>query len=139
MSPKIFINPGHGRPDPGAVGTSGLTEAEVCFCVGNGAADYLRQAGYEVMVLQSDDLGGVIRKANSWGADLFLSVHCNSFNLASANGTADALPSNEQQGAKTSPKTPESAYQRVWFGESGSKTPNRSWSAQSNRYAGGIS
>ena len=104
MSPKIFINPGHGRPDPGAVGTSGLTEAEVCFCVGNGAADYLRQAGYEVMVLQSDDLGGVIRKANSWGADLFLSVHCNSFNLASANGTETLYHPTSSKGLKLAQK-----------------------------------
>ena len=104
MSPKIFINPGHGRPDPGAVGASGLTEAEVCFYVGNGAADYLRKAGYEVMVLQSDDLGGVIRKANGWGADVFLSIHCNSFHQPQANGTETLYHPTSSSGLKLAQK-----------------------------------
>lgn len=84
---KIFINPGHGNPDPGAVGQTGLQEKDVVFAVGNLAADYLRKVGYEVLVLQSDDLNGVIRKANESGADLFVSIHCNSFSNQQANGT----------------------------------------------------
>ena len=84
---KIFINPGHGQPDPGAVGPSGLTEAEVALSVGDRAAEYLREVGYKVRVLQSDYLGSVIQDANVWDADLFLSIHCNSFDRPSANGT----------------------------------------------------
>lgn len=84
---KIFINPGHGDPDPGAVGSTGLLEKDVVFAVGNLAADYLRAVGYEVLVLQSDDLNGVIRKANESGAGLFVSLHCNSFANPQANGT----------------------------------------------------
>lgn len=104
MSPKIFINPGHGRPDPGAIGATGLRESEVCFYVGNGAADYLRQVGYEVMVLQSDDLSGVIRKANGWGADLFLSIHCNSFSQSQANGTETLYHPASSKGLKLAQK-----------------------------------
>ena len=104
MSPKIFINPGHGRPDPGAVGATGLRESEVCFYVGNGAADYLRAAGYEVMVLQSDDLSGVIRKANGWGADVFLSIHCNSFHQPQANGTETLYHPASSKGLKLAQK-----------------------------------
>lgn len=85
--PKIFINPGHGTPDPGAVGPSHLKEKDVVFFVGNRAADYLRAVGYEVLVLQSDDLNGVIQKANASGSDLFVSIHCNSFTSPQANGT----------------------------------------------------
>ena len=44
---KIYINPGHGAPDPGAVNpVTGLQEKDVCFAVGNLAADYLRQFTY---------------------------------------------------------------------------------------------
>ena len=84
---KIYINPGHGRPDPGAVGPSGLTEESVAALVGDRVAHYLKVAGHEVRLWQNDNLGGVIRDANAWGADLFLSIHCNSFGVSSANGT----------------------------------------------------
>ena len=47
----------------------------------------MEQAGYEVMLLQSDNLIGetpdlpcVCGEANAWGADLFLSIHCNACN-----------------------------------------------------------
>ena len=84
---KIFINPGHGSPDPGAIGPSGLQEKDVVFEVGNLAADYLRAVGYEVLVLQSNYLRGVIDKANDVGADLFISIHCNSVATPQAHGT----------------------------------------------------
>ena len=31
---KIYVNPGHGDPDPGAVGSSGLLEKDVALAVG---------------------------------------------------------------------------------------------------------
>ncbi|TWH45883.1 N-acetylmuramoyl-L-alanine amidase [Sporomusa sp. KB1] len=83
---KIFINQGHapnGTPDPGAVGPSGLRESDVTFDVGNIAADYLRAAGCEVMVYQSDSLQDICDQANDWGADAVVSIHCNSFSETS--------------------------------------------------------
>ena len=47
---------------------------------------YLKNAGCEVMRLQSDNLNGetpvypnVCKTANDWGADIFVSLHCNAF------------------------------------------------------------
>lgn len=55
---KVFINPGH-MPgvDPGAVNpTSGLKECDVALAVGKLVEYYLKNAGCEVMRLQSDNL-----------------------------------------------------------------------------------
>lgn len=88
---KIFINPGHspdGRPDPGASNAlTGLRECDVALLISNKVADYLRAVGYEVMVLQSNSLSEVVNASNAWGADLFVSIHCNSFGDWSVKGT----------------------------------------------------
>lgn len=79
---RIFINPGHapnGQPDPGACGC-GLRECDITLDVSNKVKYYLEAVGYEVCVMQSDDLAAVTNIANEWGADLFISPHCNAFN-----------------------------------------------------------
>lgn len=86
---KIFLNPGH-MPgvDPGA-GGNGLRECDVALAVGTRVKGYLEAAGYEVRLLQSDNLAGespdypnVTATANNWDADLLVSLHCNAFNGA---------------------------------------------------------
>jgi N-acetylmuramoyl-L-alanine amidase len=88
MKKKIFLNSGHGHPDPGAVGRNGTKEAEVAWSVGLLVRKYLEAAGYDVMLVQSNALTrDVIQPANRWGADLFLSIHCNSVASPQAHGT----------------------------------------------------
>ncbi len=82
---KIFINPGHapgGIPDPGAVGPSGLKESDVAADVAAIASGYLIAAGCEVMIYQSDSLQDICDTGNDWGADLVVSIHCNSFSAS---------------------------------------------------------
>ena len=77
---KVFINPGHapnGQPDPGACGC-GLRESDVAAQVGHLVEGYLQAAGCDVVTLQSDSLSEVTSAANEWGADVFVSIHCNS-------------------------------------------------------------
>ena len=77
---KIFINPGHcpGK-DPGAVGY-GITEAETVLKYGKEIKEKLDNLGFETRLLQSDDLYEICDDANSWDADIFISIHCNAFN-----------------------------------------------------------
>jgi len=87
--PKVFINPGHapgGKPDPGAVGPSGLRESDVAADVAAMVVEYLQAVGYDAISYQSNSLQAICDRANAWNADLFVSIHCNSFTSPTATG-----------------------------------------------------
>lgn len=86
---KVFINPGHDpRVDSGAVNPNyGTRECDVVKEAGEMLADYLTNAGCEVKIMQDDDLDMVCATSNEWGADLFVSLHCNACNDHNARGT----------------------------------------------------
>ena len=85
---RIMIDPGHaGRNvDPGAVNQStGLQEADVALFVSKLVETQLLAAGHEVKLTrtdweqaETDDLNVRTSLSNDWGADLFVSIHCNS-------------------------------------------------------------
>lgn len=79
---RVCIDPGHGGKDPGAIGPTGLQEKAVVLAVGLGLRDLLVARGVEVTMTREDDrflsLGGRAWLANDFGADAFLSIHCNS-------------------------------------------------------------
>ena len=85
----ICIDPGHGGKDPGATG-GGVQEKAVVLNVARKIASYLEVKGCTVMFTRENDtfisLGNRAAEANMWGADLFVSVHCNSAPNSSANG-----------------------------------------------------
>ena len=86
---KVFINPGH-HPgiDSGAVNpNTGTRECDVVRQAGEMLADYLTNAGCIVKIMQDDDLDMVCATSNEWGADLFVSLHCNASNAHNARGT----------------------------------------------------
>ena len=86
---KVFINPGHDpRVDSGAVNpNAGTRECDIVKEAGEMLADYLTNAGCEVKIMQDDDLDMVCATSNEWGADLFVSLHCNACNEHNARGT----------------------------------------------------
>lgn len=95
---KVFINPGHDiKYDSGAVHSSGMREADVVSEVGKLVKHYLDAVGYETYIMQSDNLyydssypdrqTPVVVTANSWDADVFVSIHCNAAGNLSAHGT----------------------------------------------------
>lgn len=84
---RVFINPGHDLlKDPGAVGPAGTRESDIANIVGDLVAMYLRKAGCEVKVVQDDSLEYVVDAANEWGADVFVSIHCNAAATNNATG-----------------------------------------------------
>ena len=93
---KIFIDPGHGGPDPGAVG-NGVTEEFVNLNVSLELARLLREAGYDVRLYRTTsdenvlenknaDLRNRAQTANNWEADYFISIHTNSSPNPASNG-----------------------------------------------------
>ena len=88
---KICINAGHapdGNPDPGACNESlGVRESDISLSISYLVKKYLQNVGYEINLIQSDSLQEICDTANYWGADLFISIHCNSADSKEANGT----------------------------------------------------
>lgn len=96
---KIFIDAGHNdsKVDTGAAG-NGLKEQDITFAMSTLLAERLKAVGVDVMISRKNktdilgtdlnsSLSARARMANQWGADLFISIHCNSFISISANGT----------------------------------------------------
>lgn len=77
---KIAINAGHYPGlDSGAVGHR-VTEAEVTKEIGLAVVNYLAKVGYDTLFVQENELADICDKTNDWGADLFVSIHCNAAN-----------------------------------------------------------
>lgn len=85
-----IINKGHapnGSPDPGAVNTiTGLRESDITNLLGDELAQFLREAGHEIIVIQSDSLSEIVGIANNNYADYLISLHCNSVENQTAEG-----------------------------------------------------
>ena len=83
---KVVIDPGHGGPDPGAVGIGNLRETDVVLDVSLQVAQLLQAKGVQVLMTRTSevdvDLPPRAALANSSGADLFLSVHANALSMA---------------------------------------------------------
>ena len=75
---KIYINPGHSDRDPGAVGYE--TERKLNVAVCRYMQEYLL-ANFPCQIRMNpgtmDSLTAICNDANTWGADLFVSVHFN--------------------------------------------------------------
>lgn len=85
MARKVWIDAGHGGGDCGAVGcVQGVYEDDVVLDIALRAKKLCIAQGLEVgMTRETDVFVGLserARRANNWGADLFVSIHCNSFN-----------------------------------------------------------
>lgn len=82
MMTKIFIDPGHGGSDPGAVG-NGLREKDLTLAISLKIRDILNAeyTGHTIRLSRTNDTTLSLKQrtdmANAWGADFLLSVHIN--------------------------------------------------------------
>jgi N-acetylmuramoyl-L-alanine amidase len=83
---RVVIDPGHGGPDPGAVGIRGLRETDVVLDVSLQVARLLQARGVNVVMTRTSevdvDLPPRVALANRVGADVFVSVHANALSMA---------------------------------------------------------
>lgn len=83
MSKKVFIDPGHGGSDSGAVGINNLLEKNINLQVAKKVESLLKKQGLEVKLSRDNDvflsLNDRTTMANNWKADCFISIHCNAF------------------------------------------------------------
>lgn|GEM_PF-355576 len=78
---RVIIDPGHGGADPGAV-RGRVYEKDINLDIAIRLRNLLVEAGAEVVMTRDDDISMEleerVEKANSSGADAFVSIHCNS-------------------------------------------------------------
>jgi N-acetylmuramoyl-L-alanine amidase len=78
---RVVVDPGHGGRDTGAIGPAGVKEKDVTLDVAHRVAPVLAAQGIQVVLTRDDDrfvsLEERTARANAFGADLFVSIHCN--------------------------------------------------------------
>ena len=83
---RVVIDPGHGGPDPGAVGIGGLRETDVVLDVSLQLARLLQARGVDVLLTRTSevdvDLPPRVSLANASNADAFVSVHANALSMS---------------------------------------------------------
>jgi N-acetylmuramoyl-L-alanine amidase len=90
--PTIVLDPGHGGIDTGAKGRNGAIEKEITLAFAKILKARLDATGrYNVFLTRSDDrfvaLGDRVAIGREHGANLFVSIHANSFRGRSIRGT----------------------------------------------------
>lgn len=87
----IVIDPGHGGSEVGAVGPSGLTEKDLVLDIANRLSDLIVQRlGLEVRLTRDGDIDKTLEDrtafANNLEADVFVSIHANSYRGRGVHG-----------------------------------------------------
>ncbi len=100
----VIVDAGHGEPDGGAVGVSGIVEKDVNLQIAKKTEEVLEGKGFNVIMTRTGDSGIFDKNSETIrdkkksdmkerlsimtdsGADLFLSIHMNSFESKSAHG-----------------------------------------------------
>jgi N-acetylmuramoyl-L-alanine amidase len=108
----IVVDPGHGGSDPGAVGKSGFTEKEVTLAISTELQKLLEASQAKVVMTRTTDrdvhskqasdvqeLQSRVNIANSARADVFVSIHIDSFTDATASGTTTYFYSKSKRDA----------------------------------------
>jgi len=88
---KIVLDPGHGGIDPGCTSYSGVYEKNVNWPVAVMLRERLLRAGAHVQMTRNGDESinayGRVDVANNWGADVYVSIHCNAHVQRTISGT----------------------------------------------------
>ncbi|MEG1537993.1 MAG: N-acetylmuramoyl-L-alanine amidase [Clostridiales bacterium] len=114
LSPSLFgkiaiIDPGHGDWDPGVVGINGIKEKDINLAIAKNLAEMLRNSGATVLMTRENDTikatskseDTKARAALAEGADVFISIHANSFPAApNSHGAQIFYGTDNLQGKK---------------------------------------
>lgn len=107
----IVVDPGHGTPDGGAVGPGGTKEKDNTLAIALKLQDLLRLNGASVIMTRTNDqaptgsqytqltdLQARVNLANSSNADIFVSIHNDSYTNPDVSGTSTWYSSNNVSG-----------------------------------------
>ena len=124
---KVFIDPGHGGSDPGAV-SLGNYEDEINLEVSKKLEDILMARGIEVQMSRETDktisLTQRANEANNYEADIFVSIHQNAWQSTNVNGIETYHSPNSSKGEKLSEMIHENLIQDTKANDRGVKDAN---------------
>jgi N-acetylmuramoyl-L-alanine amidase len=89
----IALDPGHGGRDPGAIGKKGTREKDIALSVGKKMKSIInRTSGYRAILTRDADryvtLRNRVKKAREAEADIFISLHADSFHKSNVKGAS---------------------------------------------------
>ena len=89
----IALDPGHGGRDPGAIGKRGTREKDVALSVAKKMKTLInRESGYRAVLTREADrfvsLRNRVKKAREAEADIFISLHADSFHSPNVKGAS---------------------------------------------------
>ncbi|MEP0870705.1 N-acetylmuramoyl-L-alanine amidase [Trichocoleus desertorum AS-A10] len=103
----VIVDPGHGGPDPGAVGIGGLQEKGITMDISRQVAARLQQQGVQAVLTREDDrdldLEPRVALAERANASLFVSIHANAISMSrpDVNGLETYYYSSGERLART--------------------------------------
>jgi N-acetylmuramoyl-L-alanine amidase len=89
----IALDPGHGGRDPGAIGKRGTREKDIALSVAKKMKTLInRESGYRAILTRDADrfvsLRNRVKKARAAEADIFISLHADSFHKSNVKGAS---------------------------------------------------
>ncbi|HSQ87396.1 N-acetylmuramoyl-L-alanine amidase [Romboutsia sp.] len=124
---KVFVDPGHGGNDNGASGF-GYLEDELNLQVAKIVESKLKQKGIEVKMSRTSDvylsLTQRANMANSYGADVFISIHQNAVDNESVSGIETYYHRDKAQYKPYSNEIQDNAIQETGVKDRGVKPSN---------------
>ena len=121
---RILVNAGHATngSDWGACG-NGLREAEVNKKISTKVCEYLMSEGYAVTFFQqTKSVNDVWQFENKCSYDMIVSIHCNSFNVSTANGHEVLYNAGSTKGKKLAQDIQTSLVKTVGLRDRGVKS-----------------
>lgn len=106
QKPLVFIDPGHGGIDPGAIAYNGIYEKHVVLQIAKRLKEHLEATGrYRVQLSREGDtflkLHERVKKARRANADLFVSIHADSLDDKTVGGVSLYTLSNKASDEQT--------------------------------------
>ncbi len=95
----IVLDAGHGGFDPGAVGPNNVKEKDINLRIVKKLESILKSSGFKVLLTRRSDnfisLNRRVKIANNEGARVFISIHNNSSNKSTSEGTETFIAPNK--------------------------------------------
>ncbi len=107
----IYIDPGHGGPDGGAVGIDGIFEKDIVLSISKKLKRYLNEAGYEVLMIRDgdydlaednsknkkrEDIHNRVKLINDSNCLLYISIHANKYSSPKIYGSQVFYKPNDE-------------------------------------------